>query len=534
MSQVLNINSSSHNNDLIKILKNLTKHSLTASCMTFLSRISGFIRDVITAVLFGATLGYDAYVLAFRIPNLMRRLFAEGAFSQAFVPIFAEYTQHKSTKDIQLFLNKITGNLAVILLIVTVLGMVFSKWIVEIFAPGFLQNSVKLQAAATMLRITFPYIFFISLTALAAGVLNCYHKFMVPAFTPVLLNISLILCSLFLAKKFTPPELSLAWGVLIAGILQLLFQLPFLYKLRLLPRLAISFNDPGVKRVLCLIVPAIFGSAIGQINILIDSVFASFLQTGSITWLYYADRLMEFPLGIFGISFATVILPQLSRSFANKNYKQFHEVLEWGIRTALIVGIPATIILLFLADHIISTLFFRGKFTYHDMLMSSQALMGYSFSVLGIMLVKIFASGFYAKGDLKTPVKVGCVVLIVNTVLNSILTRYLAHVGIALATSIASLLHALILFIYLEKDFLKNNVVTNNKQMSKLTITILFAVTLLTLFVNFYPPEIVVWAQLSLKNKIFGLIEIFSLAGAIYCGTLWFMGIRLKHVIIGG
>lgn len=535
MSQVLNLNNSNNSIDLLKILKNLTKHSLTASCITLISRISGFIRDILTAVLFGATVGYDAYVLAFRIPNLMRRLFAEGAFSQAFIPIFAEYTQQKSHQEIKLFLNKIAGNLAFILFIITILGIFLSPWVVEIFAPGFIKNPLKLQASINMLRITFPYIFFISLTALAAGVLNCYQKFMVPAFTPVLLNISLIISSLLLAKKFIIPELSLAWGVLIAGVIQLAFQLPFLYKLRLLPKLTVSWSDAGVKRVLFLMIPAIFGAAIGQINILIDSVFASFLQTGSITWLYYADRLMEFPLGIFGVSFATVLLPQLSRSFANKNYKQFHEVLEWGIRFALIVGVPATMILLFLADHIMSTLFLRGKFTYYDVLMSSQSLMAYSFSVLGIMLVKIFSSGFYAKGDLKTPVKVGCIVLLANIVLNSILTKYLAHVGIALATSIVSLLHATMLFICLEKELLKNSVIANNtKKLSKLTINLLFSTILLALFLNFYPPEISLWAALPLKYKIFRLIEIFTLAGSIYCGTLWLMGMRLKHVMAGG
>ncbi len=511
------------------ISRSLVKNSVVSSFATLISRISGFIRDIITATLFGATIGYDAYLVAFRIPNLMRRLFAEGAFSQAFVPIFAEYTEQKDPKEIQLFLNKIAGNLTFILLIITVLGILLCPWIIKIFAPGFTNNPLKLQTAINMLQITFPYILFISLTALAAGVLNCYHQFMVPSFTPVLLNFSLICFSLLLAKYFTPPELSLAWGVLIAGIIQLGFQLPFLYKLRLLPKLTINWTDPGVKRVLFLMIPAIFGAAIGQINILIDSIFASFLETGSITWLYYADRLMEFPLGVFGISFATVILPQLSRSFANKNQKQFNDVLEWGIKAALLIGIPSCVVLLFLAEQIISTLFLRGKFTYYDVLMSSQALMAYAFSVPGIMLVKIFSSGFYAKGDLKTPVKIGVFILTSNIILNSILTKYLAHVGIALATSIVSILHATILFIFLEKTLVEKENIRSPK-ISKLSISITIAVMLLASFLNFYPPEISVWVEQPLKTQIFKLSEIFALAGLIYCGTLRITGIKLKNV----
>jgi putative peptidoglycan lipid II flippase len=514
------------------ISKFLIKHSFFTSLATLLSRISGFVRDIVTAILFGATAGYDAYVLAFRIPNLMRRLFAEGAFSQAFVPVFAEYTDQKSHKEIKLFLNKITGNLALILLIITILGMIFSPWLIKIFAPGFVNNPAKLQTAINMLRITFPYILFISLTALAAGVLNCYNQFIIPAFTPVLLNLSLIFSGLVLAKKFIIPEMSLAWGVLIAGVIQFFFQLPFLYKLKLLPKPTINWHDPGVKRILLLIVPAIFGAAIGQINILVDSIFASFLETGSITWLYYADRLMEFPLGMFGVSFATVILPQLSKSFSSKSKEQFSEILEWGIRSALLVGIPASMILLFIPEQIIVTLFLRGKFSYYDVLMSSRSLMAYSFSVVGIMLVKILSSGFYAKKDLRTPVKIGCGILILNIILNSILTRYLAHVGIALATSIVSIMHAIILFICLEKDLAKHNL--HLKANYKLAINLSVATIFLALFLNFYPKEITDWVTWSLYYKIFKLTEIFTLAGAIYCGILWLLGVKLKNILVIG
>ena len=510
----------------------LTRHSLASGFATFISRISGFIRDIITANLFGATIGYDAFILAFRIPNLMRRLFAEGAFSQAFVPVFAEYTDQKNPQEIKLFINKIAGNLTMVLVIVTMLGMFLAPWLIKIAAPGFAkgfsENPEKFVTAVHMLQIVFPYILFISLTALAAGILNCYHQFIIPAFTPVLLNISLIGFSLILSKKITPPELSLAWGVLVAGILQLAFQLPFLYKLRLLPKLTINWSDPGVKRILLLMIPAILGAAIGQINILIDSVFASFLTTGSITWLYYADRLMEFPLGVFGVSFATVILPQLSRSFASKNHNQFNVILEWGVKCALLVGIPSSLILLLLAEPIISTLFLTGKFTNHDVIMCSQSLMAYAFSVLGIMLAKIFSSGFYAQGDLKTPVKIGVMVLLANIILNSIFTKYLAHVGIALATSIVSVLHAFTLYVLLVKRGLKL------PNLSQFNMELFLAVGALTFFLCFYPPEMSNWLTWTVKYKILKLSEILCLSAAVYGGTLWIAGFRWKNILVGG
>ena len=510
----------------------LARHSLASGSATLVSRISGFIRDILTAHLFGATIGYDAFVLAFRIPNLMRRLFAEGAFSQAFVPVFAEYTQQKNPQEIKLFINKIAGNLTLILTIVTILGMFLAPWLIKVFAPGFnkglTEDSAKFVTAVHMLQIVFPYILFISLTALAAGILNCYHQFVVPAFTPVLLNLSLIGCSLVLTKKITPPELSLAWGVLVAGVLQLAFQLPFLYKLRLLPKLTINWQDPGVRRILFLMVPAILGAAISQINILIDSVFASFLTTGSITWLYYADRLMEFPLGVFGVSFATVILPQLSRSFANKNDQQFNIILGWGVRSALLVGVPSSLLLLLLAHPIVSTLFLTGKFTNYDVIMCSQSLMAYAFSVLGIMLAKIFSSGFYAMGDLKTPVKVGAIVLLANIVLNTIFTKYLAHVGIALATSIVSILHASMLYILLLKKGIKLPTV------SYFNIELLLAVIALIVFLHVYPDSISNWLIWPVKYRILKLTEILVLSAIIYCSTLWMFGFRLKNILVGG
>lgn len=511
---------------------NLTKNSLTSGAVTVISRITGFLRDMLTANLFGATVGYDAFILAFRIPNLMRRLFAEGAFSQAFVPILAEYTEQKTSSEIKLFIAKIAGNLTLILLIITTLGIFSAPLLIKLFAPGFnteaLGTNEKLVTASLMLKIVFPYIFFISLTALSAGILNCYHKFIAPAFTPVLLNLSLILCSLFLSNKIKPAELSLAIGVLIAGILQLGFQLPFLAKLNLLPKLKIDWQDPGVKRILLLMIPAILGAGISQINILIDSIFASFLTTGSITWLYYADRLMEFPLGVFGVSFATVILPQLSRSFANKHGSQFNEILSWGVKSALLVGLPSSIILFLLAKPIVSSLFFTGKFKDYDVIMSSKSLMAYAFAVVGIMLAKIFSSAFYAIGDLKTPLKIGGVILISNIILNSILTTYLGHVGIALATSIISILHAFMLYIGLSRKGIKL------LKLKLFYLRLLISCLILTGFILIYLPLDSSWLEWKIAYKIFKLSEILFLGLIIYMGTLWFCGFKLKNILVSG
>lgn len=514
----------------------LVKHSLTSGCATTLSRITGFIRDMITANLFGATIGYDAFILAFRIPNLMRRLFAEGAFSQAFVPILAEYIEKKNSNEVKLFIDKIASHLTLILSIVTIIGVLFAPLLIKIFAPGFSglnlenlkisENHEKLMTATLILRIVFPYIFFISLTALAAGILNCYHKFIVPAFTPVLLNLSLIFCSLYLSKKIIPPELSLAIGVIIAGILQLSFQIPFLMNLNLLPKFKLDWQDTGIKKILLLMVPAILGAAISQINILIDSIFASFLTTGSITWLYYADRLMEFPLGIFGVSFATVILPQLSKSFANKNYTQFNKILTWGVKSALLVGVPSSIILFLLAEPIISSLFFTGKFKSYDVIMTSKSLMAYALAVTGIMLAKIFSSGFYAIRDLKTPLKIGGIILIANIILNSILTAYLGHIGIALSTSIVSILHAFMLYIALIKT---------NKEIKLFNLKLFYlksfvSCLILASFIYMYLPLDINWLTLNMTNKIIKLSQILLLGLITYTSTLWLCGFRLKNM----
>ncbi|MEQ1790142.1 MAG: murein biosynthesis integral membrane protein MurJ, partial [Rickettsiales bacterium] len=321
--------------------KSLVKSTSVVIAMTMISRVFGFVRDMVTGYVFGAAAQFDAFSVAFRIPNFMRRLFAEGSFSQAFVPVLAEYQKQKDEGEIARFINAMSGTLAITLLGVTVLGMVGAPWIVRLFAPGFAATGERFDLAVTMLRINFPYLMLISLTAFSGAILNTYSRFWVAAFTPVFLNIVMIVAALWLSPHFMKPIIGLAWGVLIAGVIQLLFQWPFLRNLHLLPRPTINFRDPGVTRVLKQMVPALFGVSVGQLNLLVDSIFASLLVVGSVSWLYFSDRLMEFPLGVFGVAISTVILPHLSRHHASQSEESFSLTLDWALRAVLLVGVPA-------------------------------------------------------------------------------------------------------------------------------------------------------------------------------------------------
>ena len=342
--------------------KSLMRSTTLFSCNTFFSRILGFVRDVVFAHYFGDSAAFDAFLVAFKIPNFMRRLFAEGAFSQAFVPVLSEYREQHSHQDVRNFINDMAGSLGAALLLVTVVAVLFAPVIISIFAPGFLHDVLRFSLATGMLRITFSYLLLISLTALCSAILNSYDSFGVPAFTPVLLNIVLIIMAVFVSAHFTTPEYALAWGIFIAGVVQLLFQLPFLQHKNLLPKPKIKFNDPGVRKVLKLMAPAIFGVSVAQISLLLDTIFASFLQTGSITWLYFSDRLMNFPLGVFGVAIATVVLPKLSRQHIGNNHVDYSKTLDWGLRLLLFVGIPSAVGILILAGPLLSTLFQGREF----------------------------------------------------------------------------------------------------------------------------------------------------------------------------
>lgn len=419
--------------------------------MTFISRILGFLRDMVVAHIFGATGVTDAFFVAFKIPNFMRRLFAEGAFSQAFVPVLAEYKQQRSHEELQTFVSHIASTLSTILLLVTLLGVIAAPLLIMLFSPGFPQTGTRFELAAHMLRITFPYILFISLTAFSGGVLNTHNRFAAPAFTPVFLNLSLIACAIWLAPHMAEPITALAWGVFIGGVVQLGFQFPFLKGINLLPRFKWGWRDRGVQRVLKLMLPAIFGVSVVQIGLLVDTMFASFLPEGSISWLYNSERLMMFPLGVFGVALSTVVLPHLSKRFADKSEHEYSATMNWGMQSVLFLGVPATIGLVILSGPLLTSLFNYGKFTQFDVLMSQRSLIAYAVGVPFMMMVKVLASGFYARQDIKTPVKIAVVALLVNITLNFILIKPLQHAGLALASSSAALTNSGILFFMLLK-----------------------------------------------------------------------------------
>ncbi len=457
--------------------RGLLKSTSVVGGMTMLSRILGLVRDVLLARLFGAAPFMDAFFVAFKIPNFLRRLFAEGAFSQAFVPVLGEYKSNHPPAETRELVDRVAGALGTVLAVVTIVGVVAAPVLVLVFAPGFADGDGRYTMAAEMLRWTFPYLFFISLTAFAGGILNTWGRFGVPAFTPVLLNLAIIGAAIWLAPGMDNPGLGLAIGVFIAGAAQLALQLPFLARLGLLPRprywkvapsrsqSAIGDESPitdrlpqesthdGVGRIFKLMLPAIFGSSVAQINLLLDTLIASFLVTGSISWLYYSDRLMEFPLGVFGIALATVILPRLSGQHASKSADEFAATLDWSLRWTLLVGLPAATGLFVLAGPAIATIFEGGVFTTDDTAMARMSLMAYAFGLLGFSFVKVLAPGYFARQDTRTPVRAGIIAMSVNMVLNIALVvpwvmlgHAGPHAGLAAATSVAAFVNAALLY----------------------------------------------------------------------------------------
>ncbi|MEO5862610.1 MAG: murein biosynthesis integral membrane protein MurJ [Burkholderiales bacterium] len=425
---------------------NLLKALAQVSSMTLLSRILGFVRDTVIARAFGAGMETDAFFVAFRIPNLLRRLFAEGAFSQAFVPVLSQYKNQQGFDATKNLVDHVASALALALFVVTLIGIIAAPWIIYVSAPGFSANPNKFQLTVDLLRITFPYIFFISLVAFAGGILNTYSKFSVPAFTPVLLNLSFIFFALVVAPHLNAPVTALAWGALFGGVLQLAFQLPHLTKLKLVPRWRLNFRDSGVWRILRLMGPAVFGVSIGQISLLISTIFASFLVTGSVSWLFYADRLMEFPTGLLGVGLGTILLPSLAKHFQTKNFAEYSKLLDWGLRLTFLFALPAALALALLAVPLVTTLFHYGQFSDHDVWMTRNAVMAYSVGLTGLILVKILAPGFYARQNIRTPVKIGLMTLAVTQALNLMLLMPLQHVGLALATGLGACFNAAFLF----------------------------------------------------------------------------------------
>ncbi len=438
----------------------LLKSTATVGSATMLSRILGFIRDVVLARMFGASGETDAFFLAFRIPNFMRRLFAEGSFSLAFVPVLSEYKANGDREALRDLIDHVTGTLAAVLLVLTAFGIFAAPLVLSIFAPGWLADDrPEFSLSADMLRITFPYIMLISLTALAGGILNTFERFLIPALTPVLLNISLIAAALLLAEHLEVPVTALAWGVLIAGFAQLLLQVPALLRLGLMPRPRWGWRHSGVRRIMKLMIPTLFGSSVAQVNLLFDSIIATFLVTGSVSWLYYSDRLLEFPLGVLGIALATVILPSLSQKHARASADEFSATLDWALRLALIITVPAAVGLAILAEPILITLFQYDAFQPEDVHMSALSLVAYSAGLPAFIAVKVLAPGYYARQDTRTPVKIAVAAMVSNMALNLLFVGLLLyygfegpHAGLALASSAAAYLNAVLLYSGLRKQ----------------------------------------------------------------------------------
>ncbi len=492
---------------------------------TFLSRVLGFVRDLVVARLFGADAGTDAFFVAFKIPNFMRRLFAEGAFSMAFVPVLNEYKQKRGFDALKAYVDAVAGTLGGVLLLVTVIGVLGAPLLVLLFAPGFVNEPEQLALTTEMLRLTFPYLLFISLTAFAGGILNTYERFGIPAFTPVLLNISLILCAVYLAPMMERPIVALAWGVFIAGIAQLLFQIPFLAQLRLLPRPRLATKDPGVRKTVKLMVPALFGVSVGQISLLLDTLLASFLVTGSISWLYYSDRLMEFPLGILAVALATVILPRLSQRHAADDPVAFSYTMDWALRWVLLLGVPSAVGLLVLAGPLITTLFHSGEFGARDVEMASLSLMAYSLGLVAFMGIKVLAPGYYARQDMKTPVRIAVIALVVNMVFNLILMFPFGHAGLALATTIAAITNASLLL----QGLLKERIFRPQRSWIALMIKALVANLLMGMLIHLGVGATADWIEMGLSERIWRLLMWILVGATVYTGALLAMGIRPRH-----
>lgn len=504
----------------------LLRSTLVVSGFTLLSRILGFIRDIAVAHAFGAGSAMDAFLVAFKIPNFLRRLFGEGAFSHAFVPVLSETQTQRDATQVRDLVAHVAGTLGSVLLGISLAGMIAAPLVILLFAPGFYHHPEKFYLAVDMLRLTFPYLFFISLTAFAGSVLNTHGRFAVPAFTPVLLNICLITAALVIAPELDQPILALAWAVPVAGLVQLVFQFPFLARLRMLPWPRLSFRHPGVRKILKLMLPALFGVSVTQISLLVDTLMASFLVTGSVAWLYYADRLLEFPIGVFGMALSTVLLPTLSRTIAEDNLPAYSRTLNWGLRWVFVIGAPSAMGLLVLAAPLMATLFYRGAFGEQDVVMSSQSLMAYTAGLLGFVLIKVLASGFYARQNTTLPVKIGMVAMVTNIVLNLILIGPLQHAGLALATAGSALLNATLLFWYLRRE----NWFTPEPGWRLFLARVVVATAGMGGILWWAQAPLHQWLAVSLAGRAGMLAGLIALGFFGYLAILFITGMRPRHV----
>ncbi|WP_342366004.1 murein biosynthesis integral membrane protein MurJ [Pseudoalteromonas sp. S16_S37] len=515
--------------------KGLFKSGMIVSAMTMISRVMGLVRDAVVANLLGAGLAADVFLFANRIPNFLRRLFAEGAFAQAFVPVLSEIKEKHGDDEVRNFVAQAAGTLGTILMLVTLLGVVGSPVIAALFGTGWFidwwhggADAEKFVLASGLLKLTFPYLFFVSLVALSGAVLNVYNRFAVAAFTPVLLNVSIIGCAIFLHDAFSVSAYALAVGVFVGGVVQLAFQLPFLYRLKMLRRPQFAWRSPQVTKVRKLMLPAMFGVSVSQINLLLDTVIASLLVTGSISWLYYSDRLIEFPLGLFGIGIATVILPALSKLHAGDKLEDFQNTLDWGVRFVLFLGFPAMMGLIAISPLIISVLFDHGAFSdsqVDHVQAVSYGVAAYSVGLVSFMLIKVLAPGFYARQNTKTPVRIGIMTMVLNMVFNIALAPFIGYIGLALATSLSASCNAYLLYRQLNKE--------NVYRIS--TFTFMFAgksvlAALLMSVSVYYVISLYNWQTWPWVEQIILLSGLLVQAMAVYFSVMFVLGVRLSTI----
>ncbi|SEF73281.1 murein biosynthesis integral membrane protein MurJ [Vibrio hangzhouensis] len=513
--------------------KRLLKSGMIVSAMTLVSRVLGLVRDVVVANLMGAGASADVFFFANKIPNFLRRLFAEGAFSQAFIPVLTEYHASGDKDKTRELIAKASGTLGVIVTIVTLLGIIGSSVVTALFGFGWFLDwlnggpaAPKFELASLMLKITFPYLWFITFVALSGAILNTLGKFAVSSFTPVFLNVMIIASAWFISPNLNQPEIGLAIGVFLGGFVQFAFQIPFLIKEGVLVKPKWGWRDPGVVKIRTLMIPALFGVSVSQINLLFDTFIASFLATGSISWLYYSDRLLEFPLGLFGIAIATVILPALSRKHVDAHNEGFAHTMDWGVRMVILLGLPAMLGLMVLAKPMLMVLFMRGEFTPHDVEQASLSLLAYASGLLNFMLIKVLAPGYYSRQDTKTPVKYGIVAMVSNMVFNAIFAYFYGYVGLAMATALSAFINMALLY----RGLHLQQVYQVTRQTIGFVVRLILGAAVMVAVIQWQLQDMQQWLSWGLSERVFTLTGLIVLGGVSYLLTLLLLGIRVKDL----
>ena len=510
--------------------RSLLRSSLLTGSMTMVSRVLGLVRDIVLANVLGAGGAMDAFAIAQKIPNFFRRLFAEGAFSQAFIPVLSEYREKGSHAAVKELVDKVAGCLGSMLLLFTLLGLVGAVGFAYVFGYGYADEPEKFSLLVELVRITFPYLMLISLTGFAGAILNSYDRFAIPAVTPVFLNIFMIAAALLVADFFSSPAYALAWSIVVAGVFSLLFQLPFLKQIHLLPSPKLDWSHPGVKRILVLMAPALFGVSVSQLNLLLDSVIATMLGDGAVSWLFYSDRLVELPLGVFGVAIATVIMPGLSRLSAAQSGEKFSQMLDWAIRFVVLIALPATLALIILAEPILYTLFYHGEMKLDDILMSSYSLKAYALGLFAFMLIKVLVPGYFARQDMKTPVRTGIIAIFANIVMKPIVVVPLVmlwglgHVGLAFTTAMAAYVNAYLLYRGLRKGGVYHPAASWPRLWLRYGAANLAMVGVLLGFLWVWN----LWAEWGAMERILRLALVCMAGLAVYLAALFAVGVRLR------